>query len=171
MKKSLLTELIVGLVFLGGFLAFTGIERTDFLSEKALAGSELYIHNVTCSEIYEMRTVEDATYLKKIVELSVTAIQFRPVISVDLILGAMPDAYYVFDTGAVKYTFEFFDVDKQLDIGYVHREDPLIAVAKSVISDTAQDSDEWAWFCRLSAANYAELYEMIQTYAEGAIVK
>ena len=169
MKKRLLIVLIVGLVCLAGCTE-EGNDRSGFLLEEDLEGSKLYVHNVTCSKIYEMRTVEDSAFQEKIAETSVAAEQFRPVISTDIILGERPEAYYVFDVGEVKYTFSFFDVKKQLDIGFVHRETPMIAVAKTVVEDTTQNNEEWVWFCSLSAANYAELYEMIQRYTEGDIV-
>lgn len=170
MKKRFLLGIIGLLICLAGCAGKSDNEQANFLSEADLEGCTMYVHNVTCSEVNEIRTVMDLEFLEKIMEASITVEQFRPVISVDVILGEKPEAYYVLDNGKTKYTFSFFEVQKQLDIGFVHREKPMITVAKTVADETTQNSDEWVWFCTLSAADYAELYEMIQTYTDGEIV-
>lgn len=170
MKKRFLLVIIVLLICLTGCAGKSDIEQSGFLTKADLEGCTMYVHNVTCSEINEMRTVTDLEFLEKIVETSITAEQFRPVTSADVILGGKSDAYYVLDNGKAKYTFSFFEVEKQLDIGFAYREKPIITVAKTVTEETAQDSDEWVWFCTLSAADYAELFETIQRYSDGEIV-
>lgn len=164
MKKRFLFGIIGLVICLTGCAAKLDNKQVSFISEADLEDCTMYVHNVTCSEVHEMRTVTDEEFLKKITEASITVEQFRPVISVDIILGGKPEAYYVLDNGKTKYTFAFFEVRKQLDIGFVHREKPMITVAKTTVEEKEQ-----IWFCTLSAADYAELYEMVQTYTGGEI--
>ena len=169
-KSSFLLIVIGILLCLVGCAENQTSQKAEFLSESELENCALYIHNVTCSEVYETRTASDTDYLKQIAKLSVTAQQFRPAISTDLVLGQQLDAYYVFDNGKVRYTFTFFETEKQLDIGFVHRENPIIIVSKATAADGAQFHEDWDWMCTLTAANYAALYESIQTYTDGEIV-
>ena len=104
------------------------------------------------------------------IDLSVTAEYFRPVTSVDIKLGINKyDPHYVFDNGQEQYTVGFFEVEKQLDIGFVHRDKPIVTVSKRML-DRTQSQEDWAWRCTMSAADYAELFETVQTYGGGDIL-
>ncbi len=71
--------------------------------------------------------------------------------------------------GAV-YSFSFFDVEEQLDIGYAHREQPIIGISKAVITESNSRESEWGWRCKLPPSDYASLYNLLQPYVDGEMV-
>ena len=171
MKKKILFVLVGVLIWLAGCAAAPAAGQSGALSKQDLEGCELFVYNVTCPDIYAVRTVSDTDFLKKVIDLSVTAEYFRPVTSVDIKLGINKyDPHYVFDNGQEQYTVGFFEVEKQLDIGFVHRDKPIVTVSKRML-DRTQSQEDWAWRCTMSAADYAELFDTVQTYGGGDILK
>ena len=159
------------LCFFAGILTACAGNNNDAFVEKAdFNKCKLFVHNVTCNYIYEMRTVSDSDFEDEIIALATGVMPFRPVISADIILGEGSEGYFVFKNDKVSYTFGFFKVDEQLSIDYIYRDTPLITVDKANIDEFGQPHTEWAWYCSLSAADYANLYEAIQTYTGGEIV-
>ena len=104
-----------------------------------LRGKDMYVHNVTCNELHEMRTVDAAEsrdFCRDVLSLCTKTEKFRPQSSMtDVILGGKSEGYIRFEDEKERYTIEFFDVEKQLDVGFVHRETPTVIVAKDVFDD------------------------------------
>ena len=140
-----------------------------------LRGKTMYVHNVTCSEPYEMRTVdvaESRDFCRDVISLCTKTEKFRPQTALlDMTLGAKSEGYVCFEDEKVQYTFTFFDVEKQLDVGFVHRETPMIVVAKDVFDENGNIHSEWTWRCTMPAADYATLYNLLQTYGGGEKIK
>ena len=140
-----------------------------------LRGKTMYVHNITCNEPYEMRTVDDAEYRdfrREVVSLCTKAEKFRPhSLGTDMILGGKPEGYIRFEDEKERYTIEFFDVEKQLDIGFVHRETPVIIVAKDMFDEHGNSHPDWAWRCTMTAADYTTLYNLLQHYSGGEKIK
>ena len=145
--------------------------QTALLSKSDLEGRTLYIHNVTCSEVYEMRTVEDSDYVEKIAGLCVAVEQFRPILSSDVILGEKPDGIVIFENEEERYTISFSDTKKQLSLDYMYRDEPVVAIENAEFDDYGQPHTIWKWYCTMSAADYATVVEMVRTYTDGEIIK
>ena len=172
MKKLCLFLWIIGIVacFAGCSRTATD-ERTGFLSESDLEGYILYVHNVTCSKVNEVRTVTDSDFLEKITELSITVEQFRPVLSSDMILGKEPEETVIFENKEGRYIISFDDAEKKLSLYYFYRDEPIVSFSKIKFDDYGQPQIMWQWYCTMSAADYATAFEMIRTYSDGEIVE
>lgn len=154
------------------FSACQSTAETDELwSETELLTCDLFVNNVTCGEIFEMRTVADDTFKGTVVSLFTEAAPFRPIISSDIILGEQGDAYFVLRNSTAKYTIGFFDVEKQLSLDYVYRDAPMISVETAEIDEMGQTQVISRWYCSLPAKSFALLYEMVQTYTAGEIIQ
>ena len=140
-----------------------------------LRGKDMYVHNVTCNELHEMRTVDAAEsrdFCRDVLSLCTKTEKFRPQSDlIDMILGAKSEGYICFKDEKVQYTIEFFDVEKQLDVGFVHRETPMIVVAKNVYNENGNIKSGWAWRCTMTAADYTTLYNLLQHYSGGEKIK
>ena len=140
-----------------------------------LRGKDMYVHNVTCNELHEMRTVDAAEsrdFCRDVLSLCTKTEKFRPQSSMtDVILGGKSEGYIRFEDEKERYTIEFFDVEKQLDVGFVHRETPTVIVAKDVFDENGNVHSEWTWRCTMTAADYATLYNLLQTYSGGEKIK
>ena len=175
-KSTTAYKIILGLCAISLIIAIILSARQSYddgsilLSEAELSVCDLLVHNVTCSEIHEVRTVPDAAFRDVIISLIVTTEPFRPTISSDLIMGKQPDAYFILENEKTKYTVTFFDAEKQLSLDYVFRDAPLISVEKAEIDELGQPQSVWGWYCTFSAAEYAMLYDAIQTYVEGELI-
>ena len=140
-----------------------------------LRGKDMYVHNVTCNELHEMRTVDAAEsrdFCRDVLSLCTKTEKFRPQSSMtDVILGGKSEGYIRFEDEKERYTIEFFDVEKQLDVGFVHRETPTVIVAKDVFDENGNVHSEWTWRCTMTAADYTTLYNLLQTYSGGEKIK
>ena len=140
-----------------------------------LRGKDMYVHNVTCNEPYEMRTVDAADsrdFCRDVISLCTKTEKFRPQSDLfDLTLGAKSEGYICFKDEKVQYIIEFFDVEKQLDVGFVHRETPTVIVAKDVFDENGNIHSEWTWRCTMTAADHAMLYNLLQHYSGGEKIK
>ncbi len=170
MQKKNLTRYLVWAVLLAAalwlFLVGCGRQETQALalpSASSLAKCELTIHNVTCPELGQARTCADDAVRMRAAELCAAAEPFRPIISTDLILGcgSSSDPSLTFRDGETRYVFTLFDAEAQLDLNSVHRDEPVLAVS------AAGDN----WYCILTPAEYAELYELAQTYTGGELCR
>lgn len=146
-------------------------QRDELLSESELLTCELFVNNVTCAKVTELRTVADDTFKETVVSLCTAVTPFRPIISSDIILGEQSDAYFVFKNSAAKYTIGFFDVEKQLSLDYIYRDTPMISVETAEIDEMGQPQVTSSWYCSLPAKRFALLYEMIQTYTDGEVTQ
>lgn len=174
MKKKWVLVIIT--VLAGSGILFTGcqgdsaIKTEPLICAQDLAGHDLFIYNVTCSWPSEMRTVDDNNFLNEVAVLCLKTETLRPVISVDSVAGGRPDALFVLRDAEDKYVFSFFETEKQLDIGFIYRDKPVLCVEKALKNEFGHYETEWAWYCILSASDYASLYELVQTYTDGEIV-
>jgi len=174
MKKRVLLVIIT--VLAGSGIIFTGCQsdytiRTESLIDiQDLKEHDLFIHNVTCSGPFEVRTVADDDFLDKVIALCLSAEQFRPSISTDSVAGAVLDVYFILVNTTDKYTFSFFEVEEQLNIGFIHRDKPVFCIEKALKNESGNYKKDWSWFCTLPASNFASLYELVQTYTGGEVV-
>lgn len=162
--------ILIAVVYASGCKATQEEDTQTLYSMDDLRGMKLTIHNTTCSEYWERRTVEDNTFIEEILESCDQTEQFRPITSVDVILGNEEDlynAYFTFEDETQWVQFSFVAVKEQLDLGFVHRERPVIAVS----GGTVKYDSEWTWYCIMPAADYAALYEQVQMYSDGEIIR
>lgn len=147
--------------------------ESPLLSKSELKNCDLLIHNVTTDK-FEVRTVPDTTFRDEVISLCTKVESFRPIISADIILGEHVEAdnyfaHFILESETEKYTFSFFDANKQLSLDYIHRDSPMIAVSKDEIDENGSPHPVWSWYCKMSPTDYSSLYEMIQTYTAGEI--
>ena len=132
----------------------------------------LYVHNVTCPDMDSYRTVEDKTYLENVASLCSKAEPYRPVTTHDQLLGGNekyePAAKFV-DEEAIYY-INFFSSEKQLSIDYIHRDQPLVCISVYEMIGSNTYDCKWSWLCKLTAAEYAELFTLLERYGAGEIV-
>jgi len=146
--------------------------KDSFLHKQDFNGCELYIHNWTCSTLFEVRTVDDDDLCDEIVELCLGAEPFRPSVLADQKTGAS-GPYVRLENEICAYTIDCIDAEEQLDIRFIHRDKPVIGITKSAITEYYGHKTyktEWGWLCTLSPTDYALLYELLQTYADGEII-
>ena len=140
-----------------------------------LRGKTMYVHNITCSEPYEMRTVdgeESRDFCREVISLCTKAEKFRPSSElVDMVMGARQEPYVRFEDEEERYVISFFDTERQLDVGFVHREAPMISVEKATRNAQGNYKTDWAWRCTMTAADYATLYNLLQNYGGGEKIK
>ena len=156
-------------------LAISSSDGVRLPTKWDLRGKDMYVHNVTCNELHEMRTVDAAEsrdFCRDVLSLCTKTEKFRPQSSMtDVILGGKSEGYIRFEDEKERYTIEFFDVEKQLDVGFVHRETPTVIVAKDVFDENGNVHSEWTWRCTMTAADYTTLYNLLQTYSGGGKIK
>lgn len=178
MKKKMIS-LIIALIILFAssvlliiLAVLSGCHKNDslyLLQKKDINDCDIYINNITCEKINETRSVKDEEFSKKIATMCTKAKKYRPVITSDYIIGE-PDAYIIFEKESVRYMISFFDVEKQLNLDYIYRNEPLINVDRYSLDQENNPSLDWGWYCTLSACDFATLYEMVFTYTEGDII-
>lgn len=174
MKKTIWGRFLLlacALVFLVACQGDYQAETVGVMSKNDIKDCNLFINNMTCSDIHEVRTVVDEGYYDEVVSFLVRMKNFRPVISSDVILGKSPETSAIFESEEVRYTICFIDAEKQLSLDYVYREAPIVGIDKAEIDDYGNPHILWSWFCTMSAADYATAYEMIRTYSGGEIVE
>ena len=175
-KKRLWILAVVGVIMATIVcLVIASVDGVRLPTKWDLRGKTMYVHNVTCSEPYEMRTVdvaESRDFCRDVISLCTKTEKFRPQSDLfDMILGAKSEGYICFKDEKERYTIEFFDVEKQLDIGFVHRETPTVIVAKDVFDENGNVHSEWTWRCTMTAADYTTLYNLLQHYSGGEKIK
>ena len=145
--------------------------------------SECYIRNVTCPKDEEIwRAVPDTELCDKLIALCTHMEQFRPTISVDIVLGEKSDSSSVCPSAHLNLwdrsrsygcTVTLFNVDKQLSLDYIYREAPVVSVVTYTIEQEGvyyHANNKTMWYCTMPAADFAALYETIQTYGAGELV-
>lgn len=168
----LLTAVTVICMILFLFWACQSSTTTDqLLSESELLTCEMYVHNVTCSKVTELRTVADDTFKESVVSLCTEAAPFRPIISSDIVLGEQCDAYFILKNSTAKYTICFFDAEKQLSLDYIYRDAPMFSVEIAEIDELGQPQVISRWYCSLPAKSFALLYDVVQTYTAGEVIQ
>ena len=139
--------------------------------DSKLAECQLWIHNTSCSEALQVRTVPDDSLRKEIAGLCEKAEPFRPLTLADTLLGGSSEPWLVFRDGNRTFTFLFREVGKQLAFDNPHRDSPLIWVEVQTDGErSASYSDGHGWYYSLPAADYAKLAEILFTYTEGELV-
>ena len=175
-KKRLWILAVVGVILATiACLVITSVDGVRLPTKWDLRGKTMYVHNVTGSEPHEMRTVdvaESRDFCRDVISLCTKTEKFRPQSDLfDMILGAKSEGYICFKDEKVQYIIEFFDVEKQLDVGFVHRETPMIVVEKNVFDENGNIQSGWAWRCTMTAADYTTLYNLLQHYSGGEKIK
>ena len=162
---------IAVIVVCGGILLYSVVhEDNRILSQKDLDHCEMYIHNATCNEVSEARTVVDREFYDEIVSLCVNAEKFRPfVMMYDLILGGHA-TWIEFVDRSHCYTISLCDAEQQLALDYIHRDHPLIYVEMSEKNDQGHADTVWAWYCELPPQDYAQLCNLAEMYTGGEAV-
>lgn len=131
----------------------------------------LYVHNVTCSGNESVRTT-DVEYKNAAAKLCANVEAFREVTSADTILGSGAyDPYIVFAKDDLLYLVNMFDFQEQLSLDYIYRDEPLVLVTIMHINSTngAFETD-WQYYCKMSAKDYAALFNYVQTYGGGEVL-
>ena len=169
MKKSWGFIAIAAVVLAVCYCHSSAIKKDSFLREQDFIGCKLYIRGASCPAGSAAVMVEDGELLDEIVRLCLGAEPVRPSISVDMKAGGTHLSFSLENEGAV-YSFSFFDVEEQLDIGYAHREQPIIGISKAVITESNSRESEWGWRCKLPPSDYASLYNLLQPYVDGEMV-
>ena len=132
----------------------------------------LFIHNVTCMDQESVRTTV-SEYTEAVAPFCAKVEPFRPYTSVDTELGGSQyDPYLVFVKDNKRYEINMVNFQEQLSLDYYFREEPLVLITISHM-DPKEDVliVDWQWFCVMSAANYAELFNEVQTYGGGEITR
>lgn len=173
-SSGLCLTAVCAVLFAASLFLFAYHSKTaakDLWNKSELAGSKLFVHNVTCSEPYETRTVSDPAFQENVSSLCSKAVRFRPAISYDLVLGDHSDAYFIFKNDTIQFTVTLFDIEKQLSLDYSYRDSPMVLIAKTQIDDAGRPHPAWKWYCSLPADDFAFLCEAIQTYTGGEFTK
>ena len=172
MKKAWGFIAVSAVVFAICCYHYSALKRDSLLHKQDLDGCELYIHNSTCSTLFEIRTVDDDDLLNQIVELCLRTEPLRPITFSDVKTGANGPLCRL-ENETCAYTFYCADAAEQLDIGFIHRDKPIICTSKAAIVDhdryKAYES-EWGWYCTMSPADFALLYDLLETYRGGEII-
>lgn len=169
--KSLWRKIIIIMLILTLLTACqsSNQEETDgVLTEADLKGCNLSINNITCSDIHEVRKVDDVDLIDDIISLLTPTIPFRPILLSDIKPGKA-DATLFFETEGIQYTIGFGNAEEQLSLDYIHREKPVISVSKREFDDYGLPHTVWKWYCTMSAADYATAFEMVASYSKGEI--
>ena len=145
--------------------------ETKLWNNSKLSECQLWIHNTSCSEDLQVRTVPEDSLRKIIAGLCEKAEPFRPLTQADFQLGGSTEPWLVFRDGNKTFTFLFREVEKQLAFDNPHRDSLLIWVAVQTDGEgSALYTDGHVWYYSLPAADYAKLAEILFTYAEGELV-
>lgn len=78
--------------------------------------------------------------------------------------------YFILEDASCKYTFSYFDTQRQLEVGFIHRDKPLICIRKETGNPSGGYDTEWSWLCILPPSDYASLYNLLQPYVDGEMV-
>lgn len=143
-------------------------ETGGALTEADLKGCSLSINNITCSDWFKVRKVDDVALIDDIISLLTPTTPFRPIITPDIITEK-PDATLFFEAEGICYTICFDNAEEQLSLDYIHREKPVISVSKAKVDSQGRVQGIWGWFCTMSAADYATVFEMVACYSKGEI--
>ena len=124
---------------------FHATAQTKLFTKKDLQQCTLHVHSMCSSNIDKKYMVKDPEYQEKIMNLSTTIEPFRPFVHIiDFVVGTSYNApYYIFINEKEKYTFAFFDIEEQTDYSFIHREKPMVYVAKDVMDEDGKWQDEW----------------------------
>ena len=150
---------------------FHATAQTKLFTKKDLQQCTLHVHSMCSSNIDKKYMVKDPEYQEKIMNLSTTIEPFRPFVHIiDFVVGTSYNApYYIFINEKEKYTFAFFDIEEQTDYSFIHRENPMIYVAKDVMDEDGEWQEGWQWWCTMSAENYSELLLSTSLYKPHAV--
>lgn len=145
--------------------------ETKLWNNSKLSECQLWIHNTSCPEALQVRTVSDDSLRKEITGLCEKAEPFRLLTQADILLGGSSEPWLLFRDGNKNFTFFFREVEKQLAFDNPHRDSPLIGVAVQTDGEESVFyTDGHGWYYSLPAADYAKLAEILFTYAEGELV-
>ncbi len=133
--------------------------------------NDLYVYNVTCPNIESVR-VAGEELKNSIIDLCSRVEPFRQLTYRDKAIGASKyDPYLVYVKDDMRYYISLTGSEEQLAIDYVYRETPLV-----LISIVHRDPElniyttDWQWYCKMSAADYAELFSKLETYQAGEVL-
>lgn len=152
----------------------TGTEQ-DFITQEELANCELYLRDITSPE-GEIKVVTNKEFKQQIIEICMSAEQFRPFGMGDMSLGISENVdSYGFNISFKNSDFEYnissyaefmslMSFDEEL------RDEPLITVAKIPLEESesafeAYEKGGWGWYCTLTAEQFSRLYEAVRTFS------
>ncbi len=165
-KKISFVLVLLCILSLGIYAAVTAYHSGRILFKSDLSGCTVYLHNINCDNFpeYEVYTVTDKAIIENLIENCVHAKKFRPFNMIrEMILGNPENTpALIFETDDCRYHVSLLDVEKQLSLDYIYRDKPVILVEKEAIAKEA--TEEWTWYCTLTADKYTTLLNMIDTY-------
>ena len=168
--RKILFILATALLLAGGLLAGcrsggpTVLEGPPILREDLMERT-LFVRPYFHYYDDKVRTVDEKEFFDQVIDLCAGAEPFRPLSTGESTeIGPRSDLFY-FRGVADEYVFSFRDAEEQMDIGFVHRDKPLLYIGKGSYDGVL--STEWEWFYTLPASNYAALHNLIQTYGGG----
>ena len=140
-------------------------DASFLLTEAELGTCEIFVNNITCRDIHTVHQVK-GEFCERITTLSAKLVPFRQTVWTELVLGEREDAFVRFKNDKVQYTISFLDTDKQLAWDYIHRDAPVVAVQKIEFDEEYGNPHiVWGWVCTMTAADFAELFDMVSSYS------
>ena len=167
MKKRLFIILLLACLIGLGIYVTVAVHRSERILSKAdLSGCTVYLHNLNCENFpeYEVYTVTDKAVVEDLIKNCVYAKKFRPFSTIrEMILGNPENTpALIFEGDECRYHISLLDVEKQLSLDYIYRDKPVILIGKEAIAKGA--TEEWTWYCTLSADKFGTLLNMIDRY-------
>ena len=130
---------------------------------------EVLVQNSTCADFTQYRTVPDAETNERLLDLCRQMEEHRPFLIIETLLGEHVTECFTLRTEDTRYTVLLVEVEKQLALDYIHREQPIVYFSKTKLNEEGQWKGE-SWYCKLPAAEFAALCQTIRSYDGGEIV-
>jgi len=160
-RISLLACLLIAGVFV--FLMVRQKETPGTITARDIRDCELYI-----SASSRLRKVKKEDYRDEVAPLVTKVVPLRPVKIQDIHFvpcdSAGSEPFVVFANDNVLYGITFQDGYKQISIDHVNRDNPIVCVSKNEVDEYGDPHLLWLWYCTMSAADYAILYELAVAY-------
>ncbi|MCI9506052.1 MAG: hypothetical protein HFF62_05595 [Oscillospiraceae bacterium] len=170
MKKPVIFIAVLAVILAGILYHSSAVKGEAFLHKQDFTGYKMYIHNVFCNNPDGLKEVTEMDIWDEIVTLCLSAEPFRPSTSADHMPVTSANPYFILEDASCKYTFSHFDTQRQLEVGFIHRDKPLICIRKETGNPSGGYDTEWSWLCILPPSDYASLYNLLQPYVDGEMV-
>lgn len=146
------------------------------LLKQDLQGKDLYIHNETCTEIENIRTVKSEELHQEIISICTNAEKYRVSYvdddDSDYMLGIPDDPVLCLVGENIRYEITLVSVEKEL-LGF-GMDEPLISVSlwkKDRYDEASMNGryyvNKWFIYCFLPQEDYERLRELVLNYGDG----
>ena len=131
---------------------------------------EVLIQNGTCADYHQYRTVPDPEVKERLLALCQKLEVYRPFLFEDVMVGLRVVDCVELWTEEERYVVKLVDVEEQLALDYVHRDQPIVIYGRYRMTEDGYWHEEAPWYCTLPAAEFAALCQAIRSYSGGEII-